>query len=1666
MYLGLDGISAQAGARYPDSGTGDVPSQVNARMTVGGLSGALTQGVAQEHPGPWVDLRKGAQPIGSGGAFSTQVAGREEVLSAQAGARQGITVWVDGVPRVAVVGPRGLEIGGPVAGQTSNPFTSSEGRRPFVGSPVPPPPPPPVRNSFLFGTTTSPMTPNGTRIPKEPPPPDDLGWPEWACPLGEVTGVLGPTPIPPPPLLPPGMCAAEPDSTQGSTSKPEEPSRAVTELPELPGFTPQEGSVLAGDWVTQLTPVVGTLSPTSGLYWSEVLRGAYDLYMRWLGADPVQRLSIKAEANGWVCASSKHVLIEQRLTVLLMRSVPAEIRNELVAVRAMTSMAVLVAVLTRYQPGGPNERANVLAFLVTPERPTTIEGGIGTCRRWLRQLQRAKELNLMLPDATLLIKGADALLGPVLTKSQQSVFRLNSFRNERKLDYAPTYEAIVAFGQLILAEYELLQHSEPAEPKRPRVNRVHDGDDDSQPKGGKGKQGQGRHGTEPSIGKGAKGGGSNKDLGKVPCKYWCITDMGCVKASKCPDVHNKELLKGSTRCWVCSSTQHQKQDCPRTVKEPSEEASSKAKGAKPKAEPKVKVAKGEEPPPTLAPSAQQLLQDTAALLKNLRISKLSHGKDSARALLDSGATACMREARPGEIVGLPERTVQLAQGEIRLRVNEGGTLLTSSPVDPIVSLHKLCQLGYRVDWTREGGCQVKCPGRPALRVYTDNGCPEVDRQAGLDLIREIEVFQVRNAQALRSLQDHRGGQVDLKEALKALPMDSSVALKWLAQKFPSLPPDILARIPVAASYDPAKVAWNRRQRRTWLRSKAVALHLFSGPQKKFWELPRQNAHCICVDIQENLLDDQTYAFLESLALSGQLCAVLGGPPCKTFSLSRYMPPGLPRPVRGRTASTQWGFDYITPSEREAILTDGVLMFRMVWLYLIAEAAASELDRPRPFFGMEHPKDPETWASPADLGFKPPPEGFASCWALDAIRDLAEQHNLFFWHLDQGPLGHERRKPTTILSSIPPPPDAQVSGPGQGVKVPEVQLEGSWPSSQWAAWAPGLKAILKREILSAVDAWSSERCQALREQENFLRHVVQGHVDFRRDCAACLAGAARGARHNRRSVHDAWVLHVDLMGPFAEGMDEHGKVRYALTGILTIPDFSRVADAVKESDEIAAGAESASVDDREVGLEVPGVPADVQEKFPLSSLGPIPYMPLCPIEENEFEGYAPSDNEPCEDVMAIKHDESDLPETEAEARAAARANDRWRVAASALQLRECPVLEIPMVRMLPDKSQQSVAQGLTAMFGQLRYEGFMVRRLHSDRGREFNNGVVQRLCRQRDLYQTFTQGDDPQQNGRVEGYHARLKAKTRTLLKATSADPVDWPYAMRTAHAAMWAHALGRLGRPAWQPLPFGTQVRVRTRSWERYGELWSDRVQDAMVLAPSVETCKGHVVRTSGGTLLHTTALFKGAVQPSPHPVVVTPDVLPAQSREVPLPLSAPAGPEVAVSFPLNPGPARRVTGKQPPADVKTVRLRESNRADACALSAAAAALLSCRPVPFRTASALVVSAPALRELAQTLPARLAAEASSAYLLFGWFKHGGITGVSAATQVLPGVVELLNTLLLQAHPHGTWTTLGLFFNAAASPHVDRRNTKLTYNYVLPLALPPSEQYMWVQNPLC
>ena len=141
-------------------------------------------------------------------------------------ADQTFTVWVDGLPRVAIMGSRGLEVQGGTVDRLARPF-DTQGAHPFIANEArqvgSPPPPPPLKPDGWFSLTRSPMTPNGTRVPKEPPPVESFQWPDWTLPLGDTATAFHEI-IPPPPL-PPDMRSGE------GNGKPEEPSRSVTELP-------------------------------------------------------------------------------------------------------------------------------------------------------------------------------------------------------------------------------------------------------------------------------------------------------------------------------------------------------------------------------------------------------------------------------------------------------------------------------------------------------------------------------------------------------------------------------------------------------------------------------------------------------------------------------------------------------------------------------------------------------------------------------------------------------------------------------------------------------------------------------------------------------------------------------------------------------------------------------------------------------------------------------------------------------------------------------------------------------------------------------------------------------------------------------------------------------------------------------------------------------------------------------------------------------------------------------------------------------------------------------------------------------------------------------------------------------------------------------------------
>ena len=107
-------------------------------------------------------------------------------------------------------------------------------------------------------------------------------------------------------------------------------------------------------------------------------------------------------------------------------------------------------------------------------------------------------------------------------------------------------------------------------------------------------------------------------------------------------------------------------------------------------------------------------------------------------------------------------------------------------------------------------------------------------------------------------------------------------------------------------------------------------------------------------------------------------------------------------------------------------------------------------------------------------------------------------------------------------------------------------------------------------------------------------------------------------------------------------------------LLTVPDFAKVSEAIRESDDIASGAVATepSGDDSDKA-DVRGNNGSVVPEVPLSSLGPPPSMPLRAIEEEEdLEGYEPSDPGDDEDMKALETASEGEPETEAEASAGA------------------------------------------------------------------------------------------------------------------------------------------------------------------------------------------------------------------------------------------------------------------------------------------------------------------------------------------------------------------------------------------------------------------------------
>eukprot|EP00435_Cladocopium_sp_Y103_P025517 s3116_g6.t1 len=404
-----------------------------------------------------------------------------------------------------------------------------------------------------------------------------------------------------------------------------------------------------------------------------------------------------------------------------------------------------------------------------------------------------------------------------------------------------------------------------------------------------------------------------------------------------------------------------------------------------------------------AAPAQELLSEAASLLKSLRLPAMKAMRISSlevqtkcRTLLDGGATHALRMAKDSAEFGMAQEVrVELAQGSITLRqLPWSKTLLSETPVQSIVPLGILAEIGYCVHW--EGAkFELSDPNGCVLDTQLDSGCPTVDEALGLELIQEVERHFIQRRARLAVLRgEGNPGNLSSQHVKE---------LEELKEMFPLVPDHILVRIlPNQGRRGQLRgedLPWNRHQRRRLRRAQQVIVHLFSGKDEAFWkrELETPERAVLCVDMEldsrQNLLKDEIMEFLMDLADSGKAVGWLGRPPCRTMSRLRYRPPGPP-PLRSREGPERFGLEGLDESLKKRVEDDTVLWLRQYYLYYRSQKASME----KVLYLKEQPEDPERYLNEEMIA----KQRYPSYWAFPEWKWMKEKHGFIEVHFRPGP----------------------------------------------------------------------------------------------------------------------------------------------------------------------------------------------------------------------------------------------------------------------------------------------------------------------------------------------------------------------------------------------------------------------------------------------------------------------------------------------------------------------------------------------------------------------------------------------------------------------------------------------------------------------------------------
>ena len=185
------------------------------------------------------------------------------------------------------------------------------------------------------------------------------------------------------------------------------------------------------------------------------------------------------------------------------------------------------------------------------------------------------------------------------------------------------------------------------------------------------------------------------------------------------------------------------------------------------------------------------------------------------------------------------------------------------------------------------------------------------------------------------------------------------------------------------------------------------------------------------------------------------------------------------------------------------------------------------------------------------------------------KQFQERFGIQMFHFDQHPMGHKKRKPTTLATNMQelgqldglrgePENEARSLESFRAMTLAERMQE----SKTWSTWAPGLKAAIATALnhhmrqSDEVPMPSSRPAMKVISQvalEGWKQHYLNDHLPARRDCQHCVRAQGRSRPHRRVTHPAAFTLSIDLSGRMSAGVDqENERCKYLMIGCYTFP----------------------------------------------------------------------------------------------------------------------------------------------------------------------------------------------------------------------------------------------------------------------------------------------------------------------------------------------------------------------------------------------------------------------------------------------------------------------------------------------------------------------------------